>query len=138
MAEKKHNVFISYSSDDRMAVDELVRKLKARGIDVWDDKSIRGGKQWPDKVRKAIQESDTVLVIVSPHFVESPIAQVETGIALGLIEESPETRIIPILLSGIKEASLPPLLRHKKALHAGRMSADKLSAKIQDVLNASA
>jgi hypothetical protein len=135
MTEKKHDVFISYSWDDRTTVDELVRKLKARGIDVWDDKKVRTGAQWPERIRKVIKDSNTVLVIVSPHFLESPAAQFETGVALGVSEASPETQIIPILLPGVTEASLPPLLRHKRALRAGRMDATKLSEKIQKVLN---
>jgi hypothetical protein len=138
MTGKKHDVFISYSWDDRIAVEELVHKLKARGIDVWEDKKTRTGAHWPDRVRKAIKDSDTVLVIVSPHFLESPAAQFETGVALGLTEDSPKTRIVPVLVGNVEEKSLPPLLRHKQALQVRRLDADKLSEKIEEFLNVSA
>jgi len=65
-------VFISYSRMDIAFVEKLVSDLKETGLDVWYDLSgLDGGVRWRIEIEKAIQESQFVLVVLSPDSVAS-------------------------------------------------------------------
>jgi len=63
-------VFLSYASEDRVVVDVIFRALKERGIDAWkDDKALRVGERFDDKIEQAIEEADFALVFLSSRSV---------------------------------------------------------------------
>lgn len=60
-----HDVFISYSSEDYEVVKRIVERLKNKRIDVWfDEKELKGGDKFPEKIANAIKNS-TVVVFFS-------------------------------------------------------------------------
>jgi TIR domain len=57
--------FISYASENRDRVEELMVKLQARGINVWQDRQdLRAGDDWNQKLIRVIQKMvDYVIVL---------------------------------------------------------------------------
>lgn len=64
-AEKAPLAFISYASENRDRVEELMVKLQARGINVWQDRqNLRAGDDWNEKLIRVIQKMvDYVIVL---------------------------------------------------------------------------
>lgn len=56
---------MSYASEDRDTVDDLVEELKARGIRVWQDRqNLRAGDNWRRALRDVITtKADYVIVV---------------------------------------------------------------------------
>ena len=64
-SEKAPLAFISYASENRDRVEELMVKLQARGINVWQDRqNLRAGDDWNQKLIRVIQKMvDYVIVL---------------------------------------------------------------------------
>jgi hypothetical protein len=61
-------VFLSYTSEDRQAVQSLRDALPACGLEVWVDESgLSGGDAWDQKIRRQIRECDFFMPIISAH-----------------------------------------------------------------------
>lgn len=61
-------VFLSYTSEDRQAVQNLRDALPACGLEVWYDESgLSGGDAWDQKIRRQIRECDFFMPIISAH-----------------------------------------------------------------------
>jgi hypothetical protein len=87
-------LFLSYSREDRKIVDELVAVLRNGGQEVWIDDQIRAGTQWRVVLREAIEQSDGIVLALTPNWIASPYCQWEfiTAAELG-------KKVIPVLLS---------------------------------------
>src|SRR3954467_12336473 len=60
------SVFISYSSDDRVAARLLRDALQATGLEVWyDENELGGGDAWDQKIRRQIRECDYFMPLIS-------------------------------------------------------------------------
>lgn len=72
-ALNKHGtVFISYSRCDIDIADRFCDALEVAGFNVWlDKKGIALGDDWPEKLAKAINDCDAVLMLVSESSVHS-------------------------------------------------------------------
>src|SRR5262249_29114295 len=66
------DIFISYSSEDRSTVAELVHFLKfAKGYDIWWDRSILSGDSFHDLIDKKLSAAKAVIVVWSETAVKS-------------------------------------------------------------------
>ncbi len=67
-------VFISYGrADAQELADRLEADLKARGYDVWLDRSqMQSGQSWQEQIERAIEAADYFVAILSPHAVRRP------------------------------------------------------------------
>lgn len=93
-------VFISYSRRDLQFIEQLVSDLKQTGIDVWYDLTgLEGGARWRLEIQKAIQASDYVIVVLSPHSIESEWVEREHLYANNL-----KKKILPLMY---RECELP-------------------------------
>lgn len=89
-----HDVFISYSRQDKDAVDKIQKSLERKGIDVWiDQEDIGTGSRWDLQIEAGIQKSKKVLVILSKHSIASSNVSDEWSFAL-----EKEKHLIPVLL----------------------------------------
>src|SRR5208282_4959753 len=60
-------VFLSHSSSDKPAVEELARRLAKEGIQAWLDKwHLIPGDPWQPALEKALADSGTCAVFVGP------------------------------------------------------------------------
>jgi hypothetical protein len=84
--------FISYARIDRPFAEELATKLRAAGIEVWLDKQIRIGEKWARKIQKALKQSATVIVILTPEAADSDFVRNEIFYAQDMSK-----RVLPIV-----------------------------------------
>jgi TolB-like protein/Tfp pilus assembly protein PilF len=61
-------VFLSYASEDAVAAERIADALRARGVEVWFDKTeLRGGDSWDQKIRRQIRQCALFVPIISAH-----------------------------------------------------------------------
>jgi WD40 repeat protein len=109
------HVFLSHSSADKAAVEELARRLAKEGIHAWLDKwNLIPGDPWQQAIEKALVESETCAVFVGPSGL-GPWQNEEMRAAIDqrIREGARRFRVIPVLLPGAERAersSLPTFL----------------------------
>lgn len=125
---KEYFVFISYSSLDNEWAIWLRHELEHYHLpasfngrtDVRDNlrkvfrdrDELSAGPEWDEQVQKALEDTNNLIVICSPHSAKSDAVnkEIETFIALGK-----EDHIFPFIVEGEKpEDCFPPALRHSK------------------------
>lgn len=109
---KQLQIFLLYARGDQEAVRQLHRRISREGADVWlDREKILPGQDWQYEIRKAIQNSDIVVVCLSRRFSkQGGYRHEELKIALAKARSLPEGKcfIIPALL---ERCDLPDALR---------------------------
>lgn len=101
-------VALLYSSADRDFARRLAADLESRGIKVWiDEKNIRVGDNWPDKVERAIAESQWTVAVLPSEAEQSQWMDRELTLALKAERARERPLILPVLPPG---GSVPPLL----------------------------
>ena len=102
---RPHEVFLSHSAKDRRFAERIAQALRRHGIPVWySGTDIVGAAQWHDEIGKALQRCDWLVVVLSPHSVESPWVKRELLYALD--DARYETRIVPVLFEPCKHQDL--------------------------------
>jgi len=100
--KQKLKIFISYASEDRVEVKILADKLKSEGFDPWIDvDKILPGQDWRNVIKKAVRESNVIIVCLSVNSVRKEgFVQKEIAFAVDVAEEKPEDVIfiIPVRL----------------------------------------
>ncbi|MGW4129287.1 toll/interleukin-1 receptor domain-containing protein [Amycolatopsis japonica] len=105
-------VFLSYSSKDRAMATALSVDLANEGHRVWlDEWEIKVGESIPNKIALGIDECDYLLVLLSPHSVQSGWVEREWSTKYWAEANSGNLHVIPVLLS---DCEIPTLLRVKK------------------------
>ena len=101
-------VFISYSRDDIGFADQLVAGLEVTGFDVALDRhGITGGEDFQRRLGALIREADTVVFVLSPSSVRSPMCAWEVDEAVGLGK-----RILPVVCRDLEGNDPPPRLKN--------------------------
>ena len=88
-------VFVSYSRRDADFVDQLDRRLTELGYEVWVDRDdiIGGGEdRWRRSIVRAIRDSDTMVLVLSPNGTTSENVERELSVAA-----HNDTRVIPVI-----------------------------------------
>jgi hypothetical protein len=109
------HVFLSHSSTDKPAVEELARRLAKEGIQAWLDKwHLIPGIPWQPDIEKALAGSETCAVFVGPSgFGPWQNEEMRAAIDQRVLDSSRRFRVIPVLLPGAKRperSSLPTFL----------------------------
>jgi tetratricopeptide (TPR) repeat protein len=100
----KYDVFLSHSSADTPAVEELGRRLKQAGVEPWLDKwKLVPGVPWQKDVEQALDDSASCAVVIGPGGVGSWHNE-EMRVAIGrrVREGHGRFRVIPVLLPGVE------------------------------------
>jgi hypothetical protein len=108
-------VFLSHSSADKPAVEELGRRLLKEGIEVWLDKwHLIPGDPWQPAIENALAASETCAVFVGPGgFGPWQNEEMRAAIDRRVRDSNRRFRVIPVLLPGAQRAersSLPTFL----------------------------
>lgn len=102
MSKEYLNVFLSYGSEDEIAVRNIYQRLREEGIHSWFDReNLLPGQDWDFEIKKAAKSSDAILVCLSSQSVRKEgYIQKEVKYALDIAEEKPEGTvfIIPVKL----------------------------------------
>jgi hypothetical protein len=106
---KKPRLFLSHSWKDKFFVNKLAEQLAARGVEVWvDSAELKVGDSLFQSVSKAIADNDHFAIILSHNSVSSNWVQRELQLAMNLVLEKKNRRILPIL---IERCEVPLFLR---------------------------
>jgi hypothetical protein len=90
-------VFITHSHGNRPLVRQVVKTLKQAGLDVWDDEyDTYPSDNWAKVTGEALEQSDAMVVLVTPDALDSVIVHRDIGFALSNIQF--EYRVIPVLV----------------------------------------
>jgi DNA-binding SARP family transcriptional activator len=109
---RKLRIFLCHASEDKPDVRALYGKLSADGMDVWlDEINILPGQDWDHEIRKAVRNSQVVIVCLSPTSVsKSGYVQKEIRQALDVADEQLEGTIFLIPLR-LHDCTVPDRLR---------------------------
>ncbi len=106
-----NKVFMCHSSKDKAFVERLAYDLLAHGVDVWLDAwEMQVGDSLRDKIQQGISEAGWLLVVLSPHSVQSKWVRVELNAGLARELEAGSVFVLPILLASCE---IPPFLQDK-------------------------
>jgi hypothetical protein len=107
-AGEKLKVFISYSRKDSAEfADELLAGLEVAGFAPFLDRhDIVPGEPWEARLGGLIEQSDTVLFVVSPEAVKSPRCTWEVDRTIELSK-----RLLPVNFKRVPEHDIPEKLR---------------------------
>jgi hypothetical protein len=96
------HVFLSHSSTDKPAVEELARRLAGEGIQAWLDKwNLIPGDPWQPAIEKALAESETCAVFVGlSGFGPWQNEEMRAAIDQRVRDSGRRFRVIPVLLPG--------------------------------------
>ena len=100
-------VFISYVQDDRSVKDEVYHHLLQAGLTVWTDTTdIQSGQDFEVAIQRGIEQSDSMVYLISAASIKSDYCQQEIETALTL-----NKRILPMLIEDIDLSLLTDTLR---------------------------
>lgn len=106
-------VFISHAHQDEPLAKRLTAVLRRACFEVWDqDREIMPGDNWAEKVAQALQESDAMVVLLTPAALQSKWVLREIEYALGT--EKYNQRLIPVAVGGedkLPEDKIPWILK---------------------------
>jgi hypothetical protein len=108
-------VFLSHSSADKPAVEELARRLAREGIQAWFDKwNLIPGAPWQPAIEQALAQSDTCAVFIGPGGLGPwQNEEMRAAIARHVGDCDKHFRVIPVLLPAAERperSSLPTFL----------------------------
>jgi hypothetical protein len=129
-----YDVFISYSHQNAGAADLLVTELRQRKPDVrifLDRHDIDLGQSWQTKIFESIADSEKVIALYSPSYLQSKMCREEYNIAHILHVESEVGVLLPIYLAG---ADLPPHMRTIQYRDCRESDREKLVQACQDII----
>lgn len=114
---KPHDIFISYSSLDSEFVENLVSKLRSKGVSLWFDKSeIKPGDYLRERINAAIDNVDYLLTVISENSISSEWVRREIDSAMVRELDEKQIRLIPLLIGDVKPSNLPADIRGKNFL----------------------
>lgn len=89
-------VFISYSSRDRDRVAELANALTRHGFTLWWDTQLPPGADWDERIQRALEAAEVVLVVWSEASMASREVRAEATYALQ------EKKLLPIRVDDVR------------------------------------
>ena len=109
-------VFISHSQSDSSLAARVSEALRKTGLKVWDGQfNLLPGDNWAALVGRALEESDAMVVLLTPNSISSPHVQAEIAFALG--SKSYSNRLIPVAVGGreqLPQGEIPWVVRHMR------------------------
>lgn len=103
------DVFVSYSRHDAAFVRRLVGSIEDRGKQVWlDTEGIADAEVFPAAIKRAIEQSDAFLFVITPAAVESAYCENEVEYAKEM-----QKRIVPVLREPVPDERLHSEIRDR-------------------------
>lgn len=100
-------IFISYSREDYLFVENLSNTLRDKGIQIWlDRENIPAGTDWQKAIETGLLGASLIIYVASKHSATSQWMNVELATFLQL-----KKRIIPIVLDEAGARNLPSPLK---------------------------
>ena len=101
-------VFISYASQNRDRILDLVERLNGAGVSVWiDQMGIEGAAMWSQQIVAAIRDCKVLILAISKHSASSENVVKELALA-----SEGRKRILPVF---VEEADIPETMAYQLA-----------------------
>jgi serine/threonine kinase PknH len=97
-------LFVSYSSQDRSALEPLTAALRRARQQVWFDDDLGGGEAWWNEILEQIRSCEVFIVALSNHSLESKPCQAELRYAKAL-----ERPILPVQIGPVDSMRANPV-----------------------------
>ncbi len=97
-------IFVSYSSQDRSAIDPLTTALRRARQQVWFDDDLGGGEAWWKEILEQIRSCEVFIVALSNHSLASKPCQAELRYAQAL-----QRPILPVRIGPVDSMRANPL-----------------------------
>jgi len=98
LKHSKRDVFISYSSEDKDWVHDILRpELESHGFSVLTDQNFKGGALSIEQMVEGVENSRHVIAVMTQNFIESGWAKFETAMAQTLNPDASMRKLIPVL-----------------------------------------
>src|SRR5512135_3280332 len=108
-------VFISYSREDRAALERLqvhLKPLERQGlVERWDDTRLKPGQHWRDEIKDALAMAKVAVLLVSADFLASDFIATEELPTLLAAEQAQGLVIMPVILGPCRYTETPSLAR---------------------------
>ena len=88
------DLFLSYSRADRPLAEQFVKTATARGVNVWYDEDIEGGRDWRERIVAALGSAKALVILFSEHSNDSRQLIKELAVA-----DNMQKQVIPVLIS---------------------------------------
>ena len=88
------DLFLSYSRADRPLAEQFVRTAAARGVNVWYDEDIEGGRDWRERIVAALGSAKALVILFSKH--SNDLRQLIKELA---VADNMGKQVIPVLIS---------------------------------------
>lgn len=119
-------VFISHALTDAKLAKRIADVLKEAGFQVWDDTQILPGENWGRRLAEALQESEAMVVLLTPDSLRSQNVSYELGYALG--KEGYKGRVIPVIAASpeqVPKEAIPWVLYKFQMIHLSDQGRDE-------------
>ncbi|MEA2602802.1 MAG: hypothetical protein QOF89_3794 [Acidobacteriota bacterium] len=131
MTEAGVYLFASYSLKDRGSVVPFIERVRALGVNVFYDASLRPGEDWEYALAVALDHAAGLLVFVSPRSMQSEWVRKEIMAGVG----SGDRLVIPIILEHTLD--IPSVLKRRQWLDlSGERSEAELETAAQRIVEA--
>lgn len=108
-----YHVFVSHATADKWIARMICEKIEAVGATYFrDDRDIDGGDDIPEQIRRAINASHELVVLLTPVSFNREWVRMEVGAAWG---RRKDFRIIA-LLCHVDTAPIPTIIKARKAI----------------------
>jgi serine/threonine protein kinase len=110
---RKLHAFLCHSSQNKMLVRQLYRRLIDDNFDAWlDEEELIPGQTWDSEIQVAVRQSDVVIVCLSHSSItKEGYMQKEMRYALDVAEEKPAGTIY-LIPARLDECDIPERLKH--------------------------
>jgi ABC-type transport system substrate-binding protein len=127
-----HTVFVSHAHADNELVDPFVSALRARGVDVWYDRSnLEAGHFLSEEIQQELQNRTALVLMLTPASIESYWVQTELNAFRDLAARDRERVIVPVRLA---RCEVPVLLRAYTWVEAVDVELDSVLDKLAPAL----
>lgn len=125
-------LFLSYDSRDSPFAEELLPRLLAQKLEVWDPaRELYTGSNWLLEAGRAFERADAVIFLISEHSVDTPALRREVQYAISNLRF--KDRVVPVILSrGMK--NIPWILEKMSVIDATDHDMDRVAKSIATVM----
>lgn len=119
------DIFISYSSEDKLFAEFLHRHFSAEGVDVFTASvSLKPGEGWSQTILQSLRSANWVLLLASRAACRSSYVQQEMGAAVFA-----QKKLIPVVWD-MSPSELPGWIKEYQALDIARANIHQVQAQL--------
>jgi hypothetical protein len=121
-----HDIFISYSREDRPAARHFAESFAREGFTVWWDAALRSGQTFDEIIEQELRAAKAAVVLWSPRSVASRWVRAEATLA------DRNNKLVPVI---IESCTLPIIFELTQAANLARWTGDASDAGWQTLIS---